>query len=552
MNSLNNYYETIKFLKSKQIFFRIYFKLKKKKLKNEQNLQRTFTPLIIKPLKKKSLNFKNNKSYFLFLNRKILVKNFRLNENNFPKLLIYNLHYFDYLNDHKNKNFYNINKLQLIYEWIEFIKLKPISFGLDAYPTSLRISNWIKWIIENKIDDNVINTSLYSQLCYLEGFIEYNILANHLIANAKALIFGGLFFSGSSSKLIYKKGIKLLMQEIDNQILDDGGHFEQSPMYHNIILEDFLDIYNVLKSYKKFYEIKKLKLENIIRKMLKFSYFTSHPDNDVSFFNDSCFEISSNFPDLLKYATKLNILKKNNFKKSTFEDFPFSGYSIFKNKTFYLIYDRADIKSDYQAGHSHADILSFELSYLNNRFLVNSGINTYENNKLRHKQRGSKTHNTLVVNDTNSTNVWHSFRTGNRAKILNKRNIINKNFINLEGSHDGYIKKFNTNHTRSLTIKNTTFIVKDYVSSSKKVDILIHFYFYEGLEFKEISNNNYLLKRKNFQVNIMIEGECSSKISDTLFFPTFGVSKTNKCLKIKSSIKGNNLIKTTFVFQLNV
>ena len=485
------------------------------------------------------------------MNKQTLVKKFRLNEKTQPKLLIYNLHYFDYLNDHKINNFYSTKKKQHIYEWIEYIKIKPNSFGLDPYPTSLRITNWIKWIIECEINDEVINRSLYSQLCYLEGYIEYNILANHLIANAKALIFGGLFFNSSRSELIYKKGIKLLMSEIKNQILDDGGHFEQSPMYHNIILEDILDVYNILKSNKKFYEIRKLKLKSNITKMLKFSYFTSHPDYKVSFFNDSCFEISSKFPELFKYASQLNILKKINYNKSTFVDFPLSGYSIFKNKIFYLIYDRADIKSDYQAGHTHADVLSFELSFLNNRFLVNSGINTYENNKLRHKQRGSKNHNTLVVNDTNSTNVWHSFRTGNRAKILNKKNTINKNFIILEGSHDGYINKFNTEHTRSLIVNKTTFTVNDYISSHKNVDILIYFHFFEGLNFKKISNNNYYLKRKNFHLNIIIDGDCLSKISNTLFYPTFGVSKINKCLKVKSSVKGKKLIKTIFKFKLN-
>ena len=56
---------------------------------------------------------------------------------------------------------------------------------------SLRIVNWIKWIINNNISDKDIISNLYSH--FLESNIEYNILANHLIANAKALIFGGLF-----------------------------------------------------------------------------------------------------------------------------------------------------------------------------------------------------------------------------------------------------------------------------------------------------------------------------------------------------------------------
>ena len=95
-----------------------------------------------------------------------------------------------------------------------FIKKNHASFGLDPYPTSLRIVNWIKWIINNNISDKDIISNLYSQFCYLESNIEYNILANHLIANAKALIFGGLFFKNQKSELIFLKGINLLNKEL--------------------------------------------------------------------------------------------------------------------------------------------------------------------------------------------------------------------------------------------------------------------------------------------------------------------------------------------------
>ena len=53
MSSLTDYFQTIKYLKIKQIFFRLYFKLKKKIIKNEQNPQRALTLLIVQPLKKK-------------------------------------------------------------------------------------------------------------------------------------------------------------------------------------------------------------------------------------------------------------------------------------------------------------------------------------------------------------------------------------------------------------------------------------------------------------------------------------------------------------------
>ncbi|MFH0726549.1 MAG: heparinase II/III family protein [Pseudomonadota bacterium] len=46
-----------------------------------------------------------------------------------------------------------------------------------------------------------------------------------------------------------KKGLTLIGEEMDEQILPDGGHFERSPMHHAMILEDCLDLLNLLAGF---------------------------------------------------------------------------------------------------------------------------------------------------------------------------------------------------------------------------------------------------------------------------------------------------------------
>ena len=87
-------------------------------------------------------------------------------------------------------------------------------FWFRSISNIIKNSQLIKWIINNNISDKDIISNLYSQFCYLESNIEYNILANHFIANAKALIFGGLFFKNQKSELIFLKGINLLNKEL--------------------------------------------------------------------------------------------------------------------------------------------------------------------------------------------------------------------------------------------------------------------------------------------------------------------------------------------------
>ena len=38
------------------------------------------------------------------------------------------------------------------------------------------------------------------------------------------------------------KGLKIIDEEMHEQVLDDGGHFELSPMYHSVMLELVLDL----------------------------------------------------------------------------------------------------------------------------------------------------------------------------------------------------------------------------------------------------------------------------------------------------------------------
>ena len=63
--------------------------------------------------------------------------------------------------------------------------------------------------------------------------IEYHILGNHLLENGFSLFFGAYYFQDEK---FYVKAKKILTDELDEQILEDGAHFELSSMYHQIML----------------------------------------------------------------------------------------------------------------------------------------------------------------------------------------------------------------------------------------------------------------------------------------------------------------------------
>jgi len=71
--------------------------------------------------------------------------------------------------------------------------------------------------------------SLWSQTAWLERNFEYHLLANHLFKNAKALLFAGSYFEDPAAGEWLHKGAQVLAEQLVEQFLPDGGHFERSP-----------------------------------------------------------------------------------------------------------------------------------------------------------------------------------------------------------------------------------------------------------------------------------------------------------------------------------
>ena len=192
---------------------------------------------------------------FKFLNRTKLFETGNIDWvcKTMPKLWRYNLHYFDYIHDSR-LSFDTTS--ELISDWIA---RNPVgnADAWEPYTVSLRIVNWIRRFLKPDIRSLVPShwlSSLYQQTQWLEQNIEYHILANHYLKNGKALFFAGMYFNGAEADGWLRLGSAILRKEADEQILEDGGHCERSPMYHSITLWDYLDVLNLIRSSADFFD----------------------------------------------------------------------------------------------------------------------------------------------------------------------------------------------------------------------------------------------------------------------------------------------------------
>ena len=343
---------------------------------------------------------------FSFLNKRVPKKNI-ISQWYVPgqsALWNYNLNYFDFL---FYKNDYELLEVEylisLIKDWACTIK-ESSHIGLAPYPTSLRIVNWIKFENQYSVFDNDVLTNLYYQVKYLENNIEYHVQGNHLIANAKALIFAGEFFEGDCAKIWLNKGLKILKKEIDEQI-QNGLHYERSLMYHAIILEDLIDIYLICP------DSQRMVLSQITNMGLVLNNL-SHKDGSLPFFNDVVAGIAHPVAFLIDKIEK-DILKKelpkNCQKKS-------SGFFTHEWSGKKILVDCSCIGPNYITGHTHNDALSFELSDELGKIFTNRGTSTYNKGERRNLERSVSCHNTVSIDLNNHYEVWDSFRVARRAK----------------------------------------------------------------------------------------------------------------------------------------
>lgn len=358
------------------------------------------------------------------------------NRGDWSRLWLYNLHYFDDLiaADAAARNVWH---RALIERWIT--ENPPArGSGWEPYPASLRIVNWLKWSLMGNTLDERARTNLAVQIRWLRRRLEVHLLGNHLWANAKALVFAGALFQGREAKRWREKGLEILRRELDEQILDDGGHFERSPMYHAIVLEDLLDLVQLGSFFPGILPEQDIeRWRDATLKMLYWQRVMTHPDGGIAFFNDSAFDIAPSHAALLAYARSLGLSVVEE-SLNPIEALTDSGYIRLESGLAVLIADVGEIGPDYLPGHAHADTLSFEFSLQGRRVLVNEGTSTYEPGEERLSQRGTAAHNTVQVADKDSSEVWGSFRVARRAKPFDVSWKSDGDELRVQASHDGY------------------------------------------------------------------------------------------------------------------
>lgn len=410
----------------------------------------------------------------------------------------YRLNSFEYLQQHSVSAQQGLSLIR------EFIHTSSHNRTLyNSYCVSQRILNWISFLSRYQIRDAEINVFLWRQAYYLSLNPEYHLRNNHLLDNGFALLRAGLFFA---EERFFHAAQAILITELNKQILDDGAHFELSPMYQSIILWRLLESIDHMRTVSSDYSPLQSLLKDSAARMTGWLSTVAFENGELPRMNDCADDGMPPLTSLFDYSHLLGI-------KAEHRPLRASGLRKFRNRHFELLFDVNGLSPAEAPGHAHADALHFILHVFGAPFIIDTGVSTYEKCIIRQHERSTAAHNTVTVAGKNQSELYGNFRVGRRARILHVKEAGHV----IEAAHDGY-KSEGVIHKRRIEFHDREIVITDLLEGRTGIPAVAFLHVDKkcGLHLE----NGRLISKF---VRIGFEGAGQIECCDTWHSPAFGV-----------------------------
>ena len=383
----------------------------------------------------------------------------------------------------------------LIENWID----KNKNFNLQNWEINILSKRIISWISNSKLTyedssdeyKSKFNFIIKKQVNHLKNEIDRSKLVDNKLLGCAAIILVGISYK-DNNVLVY--GLNLLKKIIIISFNKDGFPRSRNLRQMLFYFKHLVFIRELLKESQ--YEIPDILNEIIFDLGQSYSLFIKN--NIISYLFNGNHE--NNNEDFDKYLAD----RGYKFNKQNCD---LGGYILLNDKRCSLIMDlgrspEKEFSSSYQSG-----ALSFEFTYLNKKIICNSGFFQKNKHQLNKISRSSATHSTLII-DNNSSVSFEKDKFGNyqvekSMKIISRNYKFEKDNWSINGSHDGYLKKYGIIHHRSLEyiVKDIVLYGKDKIQKKKNFkssSFEIRFHLYPGTKvLKTVDGQTVLFEIEN-------------------------------------------------------
>lgn len=256
-----------------------------------------------------------------------------------------------------------------------------------------------------------------------------------------AVAFATICLDGQDAR---RRRIELMLSdELDDQILPDGGHLSRNP---RLLIDLLLDLLPLRETFAARGLEPPRGVLTAIERMMPHLRLFRHGDGALALFNG----MGTTPPDLM--AT---LAAYDDARGRPIEQASYSGYSRLAGGSSVVVVDSGAPPHGPHSVEAHAGCLAFEFSSGAQRIVVNCGTSRFGPPELRLAARSTAAHSTLVLDDRSSASF---------GKVLGEMRIVagpsDVRVARQDGeaghewvaSHDGYRRSLGAVHTRRLLL----------------------------------------------------------------------------------------------------
>jgi uncharacterized heparinase superfamily protein len=283
------------------------------------------------------------------------------------------------------------------------------------------------------------NQSVQKQTNHLLNEIKNLSEVENKIVVCAAIILTGLSYKEENKYLTNGLALlkKIIKSSIDNQGFPKSRNIKQLIFYLKyfiLIREWFKESQNIIPEYID---------ETIYYLGQSYAFIWQNINQDL-LFNGNYISNNSEFDQYLK---RFGYVFKNESKE-------IAGYAILRNKKIILAMDTGESPSNNFSKFYQSGALSFEILTNGKKLITNSGYFPNNRNKLNKHSKSTAMQSTLSIEDHSSCD-FRKFDESNLVvdkgiHIIKKNLAFEDNYWKISGSHDGYLKKFQTIHEREI------------------------------------------------------------------------------------------------------
>ncbi len=291
---------------------------------------------------------------------------------------------------------------------------------------------------------------------YLRGlareirYLRHSTLDNDGVPRLQALIalcYASLCLANQARNI--KSATRKLSDELQRQILPDGGHISRNP---GALVELLSDLLPLRQTFAARNIAPPPALLNAIDRMMPMLRFFRHGDGSFALFNGMSTAPSDLVATLLAYDDTRGV---------PMASMPHTGFQRLDAGNTTLIIDTGPPPPASVSQDAHAGCLSFELSSGVSRIVVNCGMPNTGRDNWRPFARSTAAHSTLTYRDTSSCQFVELSAmkrllrgapvTSGPSNVESYREAVPGGDV-LTASHDGYLSRFGVIHRRVLMV----------------------------------------------------------------------------------------------------